>query len=95
MLVYFCVNYIAVGNLVLFADVLFNCYLCGAISIGRGDRSQNRTGVTYLVGYATLKVNVYLAGFSLHNSNGLTNYLTADASIPSGSNVINYKFSVS
>lgn len=39
MLVYFCVNYIAVGNLVLFADVLFNCYLCGAISIGRGDRS--------------------------------------------------------
>lgn len=75
--------------------MLFDCYLCATISTGRGARSENRTAVTFLIGYATLNVNVYLAGFALHNSDGLTNYLTADVSIASGSNIIDYKFSVS
>lgn len=44
------------------------------------------------VGYVTLAVNVYLSGFQLHNSQGLINYLNADAAIPSGTNVIKYNF---
>lgn len=94
ILVYLIINFIAVGDPVLFADVIFNCHLCSAISTGKGPRSENRTGTTFIVGYAALKVNVYLAGFSLHNSDGLTNTLTADSSIVSGSNVIDYQFSV-
>lgn len=61
---------------------------------GKGTRLENRTGSTSIRGYANVKVNVYLAGFNLHNSDGLTNYLTVNASIIIGSNVINYQFGV-
>lgn len=44
------------------------------------------------VGYITLAVNVYLSGFQLHNSQGLINYLSADAAIASGTNIIKYNF---
>lgn len=91
---FFSVNWIAVGNRATFVEVLFNCHLCTNLRAGRGDRTETRTGVTLFTGYNYLFVNVYLSGFTLRNSDGITNYLRASASIAARSNVINYQFSV-
>ena len=68
--------------------------MCTNLRIGRGDRSESRTGVTLFTGKSSLFVNVYLAGFSLRNTDGITNYLKAAATIGSGSSIINYQFTV-
>lgn len=75
-----------------FVEVLYNCFLCATLSTGKDLRVEPRTGVTIFIGYSSLFVNVYLSGFSLHNSEGLTNYLSASAEIPGGTNIINYQF---
>lgn len=94
VLSFYAVNWIAVGNIPDFVEVLFNCHLCTNIRVGRGDRTEYRTGVTLFANYANLFVNVYLSGFSLRNVDGITNYLKATASIASMSSTINYEFTV-
>jgi len=67
-----------------------NCYLSTALSTGRGPRTDKFSRTTLFIGYTTLKANVYLAGFTMNNGDGLTNYLKATASIPTSTNIINY-----
>lgn len=92
VLFFYAINFIVTGN-INFAEVQFQCFLCSNINIGYGLRSDFRNGSTFFVGYNSLQVSVYLSGFRLSNPIGLKNYLSASASIPSGSNTINYAFS--
>ena len=86
------VNYIAVGySAIHFVEVIFDCYLMSTLSTGNDSRSEFKTGSTYLSAL-NLNVTVHLCGFSIHNSEGINNFLEATAEIPTGSSDINYVF---
>lgn len=69
------VNYIAMGEEALsFTEVMLHCYLMEFIDVGNDTRTESRTQQTYLSANV-LQSSVHLTGFSIHNSQGINNYL--------------------
>lgn len=91
--IYLSVNWIVTGDTVDFLQILNECFLCSTLSTSNGSRSETRTATTYFVGYEILTADVFLSGFRVHNSDGITNQLASSASITSFSSQIDYTFS--
>ena len=82
LVTFFAVDWIAIGITAQeFVDINFDCFLCQTLNSGNGTRTETQTGITYFSG-EILQTTVYFSGFQISNTEGITYYLNAAASIP-------------